>query len=432
MTNPERDSVDIREVVEGSLRLVLAPGSDLPADNEDWIESGLVDSMAHVEFLLSVERAFGVANLFNKSGCRAPQTMGAAVDAVQNFFARQVSIAATESPEKHSAPASVSGGRARIVGWGAALGSQCIAIECVEREFDLAAGTLRERAGIESVRRAAADEDEISLASAASRIALKRASAPVRNIDWIIGTSGTFQGLPSFAASLHTSLLAPSTCRTLDVGGGCVGLLNSLIVANSLLADPAVNQILVTSADVHSRILIPERISGEFGGLFGDGASAFVLVKSANGESGAPFAIRASAGSCAGTFSSALQIRPGMNGAIALTFDGESLAHAALEVLESTIGEMEMRTGKARESASAFAIHQPNQRLVEILIRRAKLSAEKVFLVTKTCGNLGTSTCGVALSTALDAVAQTQNADRGPIFMAAVGPGLLSAGIVLD
>lgn len=432
MTFSKTDTSGIREVVESSLRFVLPPLSELPADDEDWIESGLVDSMGHVEFLLSLERAFGVPNLFNKSGCRAPQTTGAAIDAVRKFFAQQALIAATELPEKHSAPTSDSSGRAGIVGWGTALGSRHVTVECVEKEFDLAAGTLKERAGIESVRRATTDEDEILLASAASRKALKRAGVSVRNIDWIIGTSETFQGLPSFAASLHTSLLAPSVCRTLDVGGGCVGLLNSLVVANSLLADPSVNHILVSSADVHSRILIPEKICGEFGGLFGDGASAFVLAKSANEEAGAALAIRASVGSCAGTFSTALQIRPGPSGSIALTFDGETLAHAALEILESTIGELEMRIGKTREAASAFAVHQPNHRLVEILIRRAQLSAEKVFLVTKTCGNLGASTCGVALSMALDAVAQKQNTDRGPIFMAAVGPGLLSAGIVLD
>ena len=432
MTLSKTDTSGIREVVESSLRLVLPPSSELPADGEDWIESGLVDSMGHVEFLLSVERAFDVPNLFSKSGCRAPQTTGAAIDAVRKFFAQQAPVAATELPEKHSAPTSDSSGRAGIVGWGTAIGSRCVAIECVEKEFDLAAGVLRERAGIESVRRAAAGEDEISLASAASRIALKRAGTPVRNIDWIIGTSGTFQGLPSFAASLHTSLLGRHTCRTLDVGGGCVGLLNSLVVANSLLADSSVNHILVSSADVHSRILIPEKICGEFGGLFGDGASAFVLARSTNADVGTPFGIRASVGSCAGTFSSALQIRPGLDGAIALAFDGEALAHAALEILESTIGELEMRIGKTREAASAFAVHQPNHRLMEILIRRAQLSVEKVFLVTKTCGNLGASTCGVALSMALDAVAQKQNADRGPIFMAAVGPGLLSAGIVID
>lgn len=432
MTFSKTDSSNIREVVERSLRLVLPPSSNLPADDEDWIESGLVDSMAHVEFLFSVERAFGVPNLFNKSGCRAPQTTRAAIKAIQKFSTRQTPVAAMESPGKHSVTAKVSSGRAAILGWGKALGSHCVAVECVEKEFGLSAGTLKERAGIESVCRATSNEDEISLASVASRGALKRAGVSVRNIDWIIGTSETFQGLPSFAASLHASLLAPSTCRVLDVGCGCVGLLNSLVVANSLLADPAVSHILVSSADVHSRVLIPEKIPGEFGGLFGDGASAFVLTKSANQEAGAPFGIRASVGSCAGTFSSALQIRPGPKGTIVLTFDGEALAHAALETLESTIAELEIRIGKTREAASAFAIHQPNQRLIEILIRRAKLRAEKVFLVTKTCGNLGASTCGVALSAALDVHAQTQIAYRGPIFLAAVGPGLLSAGIVLN
>jgi 3-oxoacyl-[acyl-carrier-protein] synthase III len=320
-------------------------------------------------------------------------------------------------------------GRAGIAGWGKAFGSDQVAIDYVEAEFSLPPGALRERAGIESVRRAASGEDEISLATISSRCALRRAEVSVRKLDWIIGTSETFRGLPSFTASLHTSLLAPSGCRVLDIGGGCVGLLNSLSVANSLFADPAVNHILISSADVHSRILLPAKVPGEFGGLFGDGASAFVLTRAA---SDAALAIRASVGSCAGTFSSALQIRPGPADSIDLVFDGEALAHAAIDILEATISDLEMRAGISREAAGAFALHQPNHRLTEILIRRAKLPAEKVFLVAKSCGNLGASTSGVALSMALDARRQSAAIHCGGIFLAAVGPGLLSAGIFLD
>jgi hypothetical protein len=45
----EDDVVRIREMVEKCLRAVLPVGSGLPAHDEDWVESGLLDSMAHIE-----------------------------------------------------------------------------------------------------------------------------------------------------------------------------------------------------------------------------------------------------------------------------------------------------------------------------------------------------------------------------------------------
>lgn len=421
---------EIRAAIEKSLRQVMPPSARLPADEDDWIESGILDSMAHVEFMLCVEQALNVPRLFGRSGAAAPQTILAAMEAIQSALTRQLSSDADllklDSPARTQ-----SVGRAAFVGWGMALGSDQITASHVEREFSLRSGTLRERAGLESVRRAATGEDEASLARIASRDALKRASLSVQKLDWIVGTSETFQGFPSFAASLHNSLLAPLNCRVLDVGGGCVGLLNCLVVANSLLADHSTAKILVVSADVHSRVLVPDKIQGEFGGLFGDGACAFVLQRESSGISRAAFAIRGSIGACAGTYSSALQVRPRSDGTIALAFDGESLGHAAVDMMERSIVELEMRFGVSRENASAFAFHQPNHRLLEILVRRANLPREKVSLVAKSCGNLGASTCGVALSMALDARTDDHGSNRGPIFLVAVGPGLLCTGMVL-
>jgi len=430
MPNPDWNPFEIREVVENSLRQVLPSSTQLPREDEDWIESGLVDSMAHVEFLLSVERALNWPNLFGKAGAAPPQSVRATIDAVQRALVQRIGNQ-TDALKSRSSSSEASAVDAGIAGWGSALGPEKISIGRVEAEFGCSVGKLKERAGIEAIRRVSAGEDEISLVRLAAQTALKRGGISASALDYIVGTSETFLGLPSFAASLHSALLAPVNCRVLDIGGGCVGLIHCLSLANSLLTDPSVNCILVASADVHSRILTPGKVPWEFGGLFGDGASAFVLRRAKNKEASVPFAIRASVGGCAGTFSSALHIRPRSDGSIALEFDGEALAHAAVEVLGQTFSDLEMRVGVSLEAVSAFALHQPNHRLTEILIRRAKLPAEKVPLVAKSCGNLGASTCGVALCNALDSIGQTPQSERGPIFVASVGPGMLWSGIAL-
>ena len=76
--------------------------------------------------------------------------------------------------------------------------------------------------------------------------------------------------------------------------------------------------------------------------------------------------------------------------------------------------------------------HEPNPRLVEIFAQKAGIPLEKVALTSKTCGNLGSATCGVNLCTALTKALANDKAARRPlIFLAAVGPGLMWGGSYL-
>lgn len=430
MEEHSADSARIRERVERCLLSVLPAGTALPGEDGDWIESGLLDSMGLVEVLVCIETAINSPNLFDQTTTAPPTTIRAAVEAIRKSYLKSDKGQAEEAPVLVSSEGQ-SRGRVEISGWGVALGSERITADQLEREFSLPPGTLAKRAGIETIRRVSAGESEVSLARAAAEQALHIAGLSAQRLDWIIGTSETLLGFPSLAASMHTTLLAPGTCRVLDVGGACVGLVNCLAVAKALFAGDRVRCILLVSADAHSRILVPGRVPGEFGGLFGDGASAFVLRHSGRAEDSTRYSILASIGSCAGTFSSILQLRLGADGSIELTFDGDALAHAAVDRIERIISDLEAISGIGRERAGAFAIHQPNPRIVEIILGRTRLPPEKVPQVARSCGNLGSSTCGVALSMALDEHNKESREDRGPIFVAAVGPGMLWGGTLL-
>jgi 3-oxoacyl-[acyl-carrier-protein] synthase-3 len=417
-----------RKIVEGCLRCVLPQGTALPEEDEDWIESGLLYSMDVVEVQSCIEKAANTPDLFAQAGDAPITTTRSATEAVLKVISQRTQAGQDATRVRVSRDK----GEAALTGWGMALGSEVVPIASVEQEFGLAEGTLKERAGIETVSRASDDQSEVTLANVAAREAMRAAGVSTQGLQWIIATSETFLGLPSFAASLHTSLLAPSTCQVLDVGGACVGLLNCLAVADALFAGGRAECVLIASADVHSRILAPGKVPGEFGGLFGDGASAFVLRRSDDGAGTVPYSILTSAGSCAGTFSSALRIRPMADGSISLIFEGEALARAAVDRMERIISDLEITSGRNRQEASAFAVHQPNPRLVDILVRQANLPPGRVPVVARTRGNLGSSTCGVALSMALEEHGAKPRDERGPIFLAAVGPGMLWAGAVLE
>ncbi len=254
------------------------------------------------------------------------------------------------------------------------------------------------------------------------------AGVSAESADWIIATSDSFLGMPSLGASLHTALLASGACGVLDIGGACVGLLNCFAVARALFSNTAVGCILIASADVHSRQLAGEGVPAEFACLFGDGASAFVLQRSTPIEHIEGYSIGVSTGSCCGTFSSALRIKVGAENSVVVDFDGAALARAAADRMERTVGDLERICGLSRESISAFVLHQPNPRLVDTLRRRADIPKEKIPIVGQTCGNLGSSTCGVALCMALDSQAAKPCSARGPILLAAVSPGILWGG----
>ncbi len=424
-----RTTEEIRALVERCLRAVLPPEAVMPEDDLDWVESGLLDSMGHVDVLTGIERATNMPDLLERAGVEPPTTTKTAIEAIQKAFAQP---AATEPAVGRASKPSNGDGSAMIVtGWGAALGSTRVAIVQVEQEFGLSAGKLSQGAGLETICRASAKEDEVSLARVAAQQALQVAGVSEASLDWILATSETMVGVPALGASLHSALLAPPACGVLDVGGACAGVVNCLVVADALFAAGKANSILIASADVHRRLLAPGRVPGEFGGLFGDGASAFVLQRLKNGGSEA-YRMLASVGGCAGGFVTALAVRPDGEGAIRLQFDGEALARAATDRMAMILDDLEAASGRRRATASAFVIHQPNPRIVEIFLRRAALPPEKVPVVARTSGNLGSSTCGLALAKALAEHSSKPRSQRGPIFMAAVAPGLLWAGAILE
>src|SRR5215467_7129343 len=164
-----------------------------------------------------------------------------------------------------------------VVSSGFLTGSREVVSEEVDRAFGMPIGKLRKRAGIESLAYAAKGENEVTLGAKAAAQALHAASCEAQNLDWIITTSETHHNYPALAPQVHSRISAHENCGALDVGGGCLGLLNAFAIGQSLIASGVARTLAVVTADVHSRALTPERVAGEFGGLFGDGASAFVL-----------------------------------------------------------------------------------------------------------------------------------------------------------
>lgn len=412
----------LREIVEQCVGRELRAGSPLPAPEEELVESGAVDSMAWVSVVRCIETAAESSD-FGELMLDRPRTINAMVSALEE------SSAVKRRPAPGTLARTLRGTTAAIAGWGAVTGARCVAVVDVEREFGLPAGKIASGAGIESVARCAAGEDESSLAARACEAALVVAQTDLGDVDGIVAASETHCGYPSLGALLHSRLLAGPQTAVVDVGGGCLGAVNALAVAQAFIANGSRRCVLVATADVHSRILTPARVPGEFGALFGDGASALLLGPAEGHQQ--KYRVGEFLFGCDPTAASAIRVGLKDSLDLGVTFDGDSLARAAVSRLQELLEDLELRAGARRATAEGFATHQPNPRLVELLARQLRVPREKFPPVAKKHGNLGSSTCGVALSLALTGAAARPENERGPIFIAALGPGLLWGGTVL-
>ena len=417
----EKDSR--RRLVQECFQREAGSSAPIPADDVDLIQTGVLDSMGWVSFLRAVETASGVSDLGSVLNDRSA-SLAAVLAALHN--SRFLTSNTEYLDSKHEVPFSALA--AVIAGSSAVAGSRVIPSEEVDRAFGMPVGKLRSRAGIESLAYAAEDENEVTLGAKAAEGALRAAICGARQLDWIIATSETHHDYPSLSAQLHSRLLLRENCGALDVGGACLGLLNALAVAQSFIRSGQARCVAVVTADVHSRTLTPDRVAGEFGGLFGDGASAFILQNAAGNDSSGNYRLGEFLFGCAGQYAAAIQVSETKEGGLTVQFDGEALSRAAIMRLEKILATLELRSDIPRTSVGAFATHQPNPRLVSVLAKQIGVSPETFPPIAKTSGNLGSSTCGAALHAALQTASQLAPGARKPIFLASLGPGLLFGG----
>jgi 3-oxoacyl-[acyl-carrier-protein] synthase III len=317
---------------------------------------------------------------------------------------------------------------ALVVSSGSLIGSHTVPSEEVDRTFAMPIGKLRKRAGIETIAYASDGENELTLGASSLEDALRCASCGAQELDWIIATSETHHDYPALAAQLHSRLVARENCGALDIGGACLGLLNALAVAQSLIGSGAAKTVAVVTADMHSRVLTPARVVGEFGGLFGDGASAFLLRREEDVHDCPGYRLGDFLFGCAGQYAAAICVAPKRDGGLDVKFDGEALSRAAITRMERVIAAVEARSGISRRSVGSFATHQPNPRLLALLAKHCGVSPGTFPPICRTSGNLGSSMCGAALHAALQNAANEESRQRKPIFLVSLGPGLLFGG----
>ncbi len=158
----------LRRIVLAALGKELRPHDAIPEDSVELVETGLLDSMAWVSLVRAVESAMGINDLGARLANR-PASVASVVAALMEIQP-ELDQPSGYAFARHAVPVTAG---VSLVGFGAVVGGRILASEDVDREYGMAVGKLRKRAGIESIARAEGNETEVTLGAKAAQEALE-------------------------------------------------------------------------------------------------------------------------------------------------------------------------------------------------------------------------------------------------------------------
>lgn len=134
---------------------------------------------------------------------------------------------------------------------------------------------IRRRSGIESRRRAADDEDLVTMATAAATEALAGAGVDPRDVSAVLLATMSYRGRATTVAPLVAAALGATNAAAMDVGAACAGFPYGLATADALVRSGAAGTVVLIGAERMSDIVDDHDRGTAF--LFGDGAGAVVV-----------------------------------------------------------------------------------------------------------------------------------------------------------
>jgi 3-oxoacyl-[acyl-carrier-protein] synthase-3 len=322
---------------------------------------------------------------------------------------------------------------AELLGTGSYAPARVVTNSEISTILDTSDQWIWDRTGIRERRVARPDESNACMAKAAAERALQASGLTPLDLDTIIvATCTPDRLLPSQACDLQ-ALLGATNAAAFDVSAACTGFIYALNVAEGLVAsEQAATVLVVASEKLTSIVDWTDRTTAV---LFGDGAGATVIRRSANGRG-----ILSTYMKSDGTLADLLN-RPA-GGAVHppdaqmlkdrshfVRMSGREVFKAAVLTMADACDTALARAGLAAPDLDLLIPHQANLRIIEATAKHAGLPMEKVFVNLDRYGN--TSAASVAI--ALDEAVRTGRLTPGmKVMFVAFGAGFTWASMVLQ
>ena len=298
---------------------------------------------------------------------------------------------------------------AAITGWGAALPERIVTNDELGKRLGVDPGWIRERTAIDTRHIAGRHETTASLASEAGAAALASASLDPDAVDTIIvATSSADYQLPG-TASLVQHALGCNNAGAFDLGAACTGFLYALAQARALVESGDADTVLVIGSETLSRIT--DHSDAKSCVLFGDGAGAVVVQKSAASRIG-PFLFRSD-----GAFLDALYVRADER---LIRMEGREVYRHAVEAMAGVLSELLGRARVRPGDIDLVVAHQANGRILDAVADRLRLDRGTFAVNIGAVGNTSAASIPLAL---VDAVDRGRLKDGDQVALTAFGAG---------
>lgn len=317
-----------------------------------------------------------------------------------------------------------------ITGWGKCLPPAVLSNDDLAEFMDTSDAWIRPRTGIAERRISHVGMAELAYVAAAR--AMAAAGLEPDDFDAVIIATASPDLLIPNTASRVQHKLGNRTAAAFDINVGCCGFVYGLTIASGLISSGVHDRVLVIGAERLSPIM--DWTMRDSAILFGDGAGAVVLERSAS-ES-APAGILGAYLACDPVPGDALMATdlgtppspPGPRKPFNLQFDGrEVFKHAVPGMVKASQHALE-RAGLGIEDVDLLVPHQANLRIVEAVGKKLQFDAANVVTNLQRYGNTSAASIPIALCEALEGGRVSPGAT---VLMAAFGAGLTSAAAVI-
>jgi 3-oxoacyl-[acyl-carrier-protein] synthase III len=321
--------------------------------------------------------------------------------------------------------------RSRILGTGHYLPSVVRTNLDVERMVETSDAWITERTGIKERRIAPEGVVTSDMAAAAGKAALEMAGLTAGDLDMIIVATVTpDMPMPATAVFVQQKLGA-GQCPAFDVSAACAGFVFALSVADQFIATGQMRHVLVIGVELLSRFVDwTDRTTCV---LFGDGAGA-ALLGPADAQVGdpKPRGILSTAILTDGSLADALRIPGGGTSAPPTheTLDrklqyvhmkGKDVFKVAVKNLLSVSRNALERAGMTQDDIDWICAHQANKRIIDQVIARAEVPAEKVLMNIERVGNTSSASIPILMDESFRA-GKIKAGDT--VLMCALGAGI--------
>jgi len=296
--------------------------------------------------------------------------------------------------------------RAVIVATGRALPEKILDNSDLEKMVDTSDEWITTRCGINQRRIISEGQTTASLSLAAAQKALQTAQLMGEDLELIICATITPEMVfPATACFVQNSLNNHSCCA-FDISAACSGFTYAMELASTAIAAGQYNNALVLGAETLSTITdYTDRTSCI---LFGDGAGAVILKAQDNSSRGMLYSrLHADGGgwdtlSCP-AYGSRFPVGKPLNDAhqVYMQIRGRETYQLAVRRIVELIQEVYLKCNVTSDDIELIIPHQMNARIIESVVKRLDLPADKMFMNIDKYGNTSSASIPIALDEAV-------------------------------